>query len=48
MSGLEIVAAVAIGLLVLTLVYAVLRVGWRFRQGDVESAGRDSETWKRE
>jgi hypothetical protein len=47
MSTFEIVIVVVAGLFVLTLLYALIRVAWRLRQGDLESAGRDSETWKR-
>lgn len=45
-STLWIVVAVVIGLAALTFVYAVFRLPWRLRQGDVETAHRDSDTWR--
>jgi hypothetical protein len=47
LSGVEIAMAV-IGLLaVLTFLYAVIRVPILLRRGEVEPAGRDSDTFRR-
>lgn len=43
---LGIAAGVVIGLFALTVVYAIIRVAWRLRQGDIEAAGRDSDTFR--
>ena len=48
MSGFEIVIAVVAGLFFLTLLYAIIRVPWRLRRGDVEPAHRDSDAFRRD
>jgi hypothetical protein len=47
-SGVEIVMAVVAIFAVLTFVYALVRVPLLLRRGDVEPAGRDSDTFRRD
>jgi hypothetical protein len=46
-SGFEIAAAVVLALGILVVVYSVVRLAWRLRQGDVESAGSDGDSFRR-
>jgi hypothetical protein len=46
MSGFEIVMAVFGAALFLTFVYALIRLPILLRRGDVEPAGRDSDTFR--
>jgi hypothetical protein len=46
-SGFEIVGAVVAAGLLLTFVYALIRLPMLLRRGDVEPAGRDSDTFRR-
>jgi hypothetical protein len=48
MSALEIVLAIVAGVALFTLVYALIRLPWRLRQGDVDPIGRDSDVFRRD
>jgi hypothetical protein len=44
----DIVVAVVLGLGVFTVLYAFVRVPWRLWHGDIEAAGSDGRTFKRD
>ena len=41
MDAISLAAVIFLGLMVLTFVYAVVRLVWRLHTGDVEPAGSD-------
>ena len=45
LTVLWIIFGLLLALLVLTALYAFVRVPWRLWRGDVDSAGSDSQTW---
>ena len=44
---MEIVLVVVACVAILTVVYALIRVPWRLRKGDVETVRRDSDVFRR-
>jgi hypothetical protein len=47
MTGLAIIAAIVVVVAFLTVVYALIRVAWRLREGDTETVGCDSDVFRR-
>lgn len=43
MNAFEIFAVIFMGLVVVTTVYAIARLVWRLREGDIEPAGSDGD-----